>query len=136
MLRQECWFTAAHTIAAPGGRPAHPAVAVYARLASVVEGFSTAPSPADAEGLAALLTQIIDGGAGYRSHAGAVRLAEGAVVAAVACAPQLPALVKCATSALRALCTAHEANRAAVSAVTAETLLSLVSPGQPSDVAR
>ena len=124
------------TTAAPGGRPAHPAVAVYARLASVVEGFGAAPSPADADGLVVLLTQIIDGGAAYRSHAGAVRLAERAVMAAVACAPPLPALVRCAASALRALCTAHEANRAAVSAATAEALLSLVSAEQPPDVAR
>lgn len=122
--------------AAPGGRPAHPSVTVYAELERTLEGFSTAPSPADVAAVAAALGEIAEGGGAYRSHEGAARITQRAVTAAVACEPAQPHLVRVAANALRAVCTSHEGNRAAVSPATVEALLSLVAAGQPLEVVR
>lgn len=121
---------------APGGRPAHPSVAVFAGLERLLDGFSTAPSPDDAAAVASALTEVAEGGGAYRNHEGAVRITQRAVVAAVACVPPQPHLARLAANATRAVCTAHEENRSSVSTATVEALLSLVAAGQPAEVVR
>lgn len=122
---------------APGGRPAHPSVALYAELGHLLDSLiASSPAGEQVESLVALLSQIAENGSTFRSHRDAVALTERAMAAAIACEPAQQRLTMIAAAALRAVCTLNDGNRAAVSVSTVSALLTCVSTERPAEVAR